>query len=344
MVWGDYDRTTLIYDAVHFPDAGIVRLYLPRLLNFSCILHTARYQVDGAVARPSRHLKHRRFETIDLRVGRVSPHVLTIGTDVAGNLQTSINRQTEEAFRGRRVIYTLLKNERFEWIRDWLTFHHEVHGADAVLIADNGSTNYSSEELRLFLESVPGYVMRQVLSVPLPWGPRGPQAGVDDGKYLQTALLNLVRDRFLSSALAVLNLDVDELLLRQGSRTIFERVQRWGLVTFPGEWRYPSEAAAPPLHKDHLYRDPGDKPCATKYCFRPNSRLGRMCLSVHGLERLNRRLFSGQKEFMFAHCRSISTSWKYDRSKTASPGMRIDPRTAAALESVFGKMSQSGSR
>jgi len=338
-IWQHYDRRTLIYDVVHLADAGVVRLYLPRLLNLSYLLKNATFQIDVTALRPVRHKVFRRFETFDFRVGAGSPRRLRISTDTGSEFEVPISTANPEVFRDRRVLYTLLKDEPLDWIRDWLLFHSKMHGADAVLIADNGSTRYSSAQLLHAVQAVPGYLTASVLSVPLPWGPRGHAPGVDDGKYLQTMLLNLTRDRFFAAARGVLNLDVDELLLRRGQSSVFDRVQRWGLVTFPGEWRYPVEAGQAICHEHHRFRDPTDKPCPPKYCFRPSSRLGRMCLSVHGLERLNRKLFSGKRDFMFLHCRNISTSWKYDRTKTAKSAMVLDRETDEALSAVFATSS-----
>jgi hypothetical protein len=340
--WQNYDRSTLVYDVVHLADIHVVRLYLPRLLNLEAIIKASTFRIDGKVLRPCRHKVNRRFETLDFKVSVRTPALFGISTLDEAEFQVPINAAMSKEFRDRRVMYTMQKDEALEWIQDWLLFHNRVHGADAVLIADNGSSKYSSDELFEAVKAVPGYLTARILSVPLPWGPRGPSPGVDDGKYLQTTLLNLTRDRFFRTASGVLNLDVDELLLKRGDSSVFDRVGRWGLVTFPGEWRYPAEAAVAIRHKHHRFRDPADKPCARKYCYVPSSRLGRMCLSVHGLERLNRKLFSGKRHFMFVHCRNISTSWKYDRAKAANSAMVLDRETDAALDGVFATSSTNG--
>jgi hypothetical protein len=333
--WERYDRQTLIYDIVHIENLGIVRVYLPRLLNLASLLNLAAFSIDGQRCFPKRHRVFRRFETLDFLSGIELPE--RFGLTLQGNpeIVAGVNRSFHEEYRGRRVIYTLLRNEKLEWIADWLTFHNEVHGADAVLISDNGSNRFSSLELLDAVRSIKGYQTCRILSVPLPWGPRGRAQGVDDGKFLQTALLNLTRDRFFADAAGVLNLDVDELLLRRGDVSVFDRVNRWGLVTFPGEWRYSGRDVISVRHSDHRFRDPFDKPCATKYCYKPASKLGRMCLSVHGLEKLSRKFFSGKRQYAFLHCRNISTSWKYDRTHFANPHMVLDSEAARILDAVF---------
>jgi hypothetical protein len=312
-----------------------VRVYLPRLLNLKKLWAGSTCSFDGVQLRPSRHRVYRRFETLDFKVGTSTPKIFGISTAEGAVFTVPINAATPNDFRNRRVLYTLLKDEKIEWIQDWLQFHNQIQGADAVLIANNGSTSYTSSQLLEAIEEVPGYVSARVLYVPLPWGPRGNAPGVDDGKYLQTTLLNLTRDRFFSAAHGVLNLDVDELLLRRGKSSVFDSIKRWGFMTFPGEWRYPSDVTGEIRHQHHRFRDGNDKPCATKYCFSPSSLLGKMCLSVHGLERLNRKLFSGSHDFLFLHCRNISTSWKHDRAKAANSAMVLDNETVAALDAVY---------
>ncbi len=341
-VWRHYDRSTLVYDVVHLAGAGVVRLYLPRMLNLGVLLANAGFALDGRPGKPLRHRVYRRFETMDLRCSTANVRTLGLILPQLGRFDLPVSTTSEKMFSGRRVIYTLLHNENLEWVQDWMLFHNRMHGADAALIADNGSSSYTSEQLLHALQAVQGYDATAVLSVPLPWGPRGRGRGVDDGKFLQTTLLNLTRDRFFGTACGVLNLDVDEILLRRREQSAFDKAGRLGFVTFPGEWRYPADDKRPVRHRDHRFFDPADKPCATKYCYRPRSFFGRMCLSVHGLERVNRKLFLAARDFVFLHCRNISTSWKYDRLKVASPRMQPDSEAAKAFDSVFDERRSHG--
>jgi hypothetical protein len=334
--WEFYDRSTLVYDAVFLPRQRTVRLLMPRLFNLEPLLASAQFSIDGVAVKPKRHAVFRRFETFDFTVEAETAKEITLQSPQLGAVDLALNAADYGLFENRRVIYTLLKNEPLGWIRDWLTFHRQVHGADAVLIADNGSTAYSIDDLRAAIRSVPGYDVCRLLSVPLPWGSRGSSPGLDDGKFLQTTLLNLVRDRFFQTAYGVLNVDVDELVVGSGRATVFERAQRWGYVTFPGEWRFARTLTETPRHADHLYRDPKVSGCATKYCFKPSSWLGRRCLSVHSLERISRKFFSGAREFKYLHCRAISTSWKYSRKTEFSSDMVLDDNAKQVFETVFG--------
>ncbi len=334
--WQRYDRDTLIYDAVHLPGENLVRVYLPRTYNLSGIVRGASFLIDGRPAPKPRHRTNRRFETLDFSVGARAPSVVTMKTDRLGEISTQVARGDGDLFAGRNVLYTMLSNERLEWIRDWMSFHRKEHGADAVLIAHNVTEAYTSAELEDAIRSVPGFRAAEVITVPLPWGPSHREKGVDDGKFLQTTLLNLARDRFLMRARAVLNCDVDELVVRTGDRSIFDAADRWGYATFWGKWYYPAGSIDHPRHADHRLFDPGQKRCPTKFVFRPDSLLGRRCLSVHSLERLNRRIFAERSEFSFIHCWSVSNSWKFDRRSTMRQNLVEDPEVRALLARTIG--------
>jgi hypothetical protein len=144
-------------------------------------------------------------------------------------------------------------------------------------------------------------------------------------------LLNLARTRFLGRAKAVLSIDVDELVLPVDGRSVFDAAQAswWGMVSFPGHWRYAS-GSEQPVHRDHLWFNEQDEACPPKYCYRPDSLLGRSPLGVHGLEWISWRWFPRPSAFSFMHCRSISTNWKVVRQ---NPQARL--QRDAVLESLF---------
>jgi hypothetical protein len=241
----------------------------------------------------------------------------------------------------------MLRNERLDWVRDWLLFHQREHGADAALITNNGSTDYASADLLAAMRSVPGYATAQVLDAPLPWGPFQFEKGVDDAKFLQTALLNLTRDRFFPNAVGVINTDVDELVVRTGDRTAYDIARRWGYATFRGSWHYARPTGRPLRHADHILIDPAEKPCPTKYVYVPASLLGRGCLSVHSHEKIGRNFFK-TSELHFLHCRGISTSWKIPRGQEASERLVEDAEAQAAFARSLaypgGRSSADGTR
>jgi hypothetical protein len=327
--WARYDDRTLVYEAVAMP--GKVRLYLPRTFNLWPLVAGARAAIDGRPVPLPRRRTHRRFETLDLPHAGAPPAEVTLTSPAIGTITLPVASGDAAAFDKRRVVYTMLRNERLEWVRDWLLFHQREQGADAALITNNGSTDYTSGDLLAAMCSVPGYAVLQVLDAPLPWGPFQFEKGVDDAKFLQTTLLNLARDRFFPGAAGVLNADIDELVARRGERTAFEIARRWGYATFRGSWHYAPPLDRPPRHADHVLVDPDERQCPTKYVYVPASFLGRGCLSVHSHEKISRNLFkTGALHFL--HCRGISTSWKIPRKGEERSGLVTDPMAEKAFD------------
>ncbi len=331
--WTRYDDRTLVYEAVAMP--GKVRLYLPRTFNLWPLISGAEVKIDGRPVPLPRRRTWRRFETLDLPHKGAPPAEVTLTSPALGTVTLPVASGNSAPFDGRRVVYTMLRNERLEWVRDWLLFHHREHGADAALITNNGSTDYSSVDLLAAMRSVPGYATAQVLDAQLPWGPFQFEKGVDDAKFLQTTLLNLARDRFFPNAIGVINADVDELVVRTGERTAYDIARRCGYATFRGSWHYASPTDRPLRHADHILIDPAEKLCPTKYVYVPGSVLGRGCLSVHSHEKIGRNFFKTD-ELHFLHCRGISTSWKIPRSGEERSGLRPDPLAEAAFARSFG--------
>lgn len=327
--WQRYDDRTLVYEAVAMP--GRVRLYLPRTFNLWPLIAGAEIRIDGRPVPLPRRKTFRRFETLDLPWKGAAPAAVTLASPALGTVTLPVASGEGTRYDGRRVVYTMLRNERLDWVRDWLIFHQREQGADAALITNNGSTDYSSGDLLATMRAVPGYAVAEVLDAPLPWGPFQFEKGVDDAKFLQTTLLNLVRDRFFPGAAGVLNADVDELVIRRGARTAFEVARRWGYATFRGSWHYAPPLDRAPRHADHVLVDPAEKLCPTKYVYVPSSLLGRGCLSVHSLEKVGREFFK-TRDLHFLHCRGISTSWKIARGQEERAGLVEDAEARAAFE------------
>lgn len=333
--WERYDADTLIYDVIWQPHKNRIRLFLPQPLNFEAPLMSAQFLVDGIATKP-KLTRFQRFAIIDIKTA-AQPHNLRIVTSDAA-VDVPINIADANRYAGRNVLYTMLKNDDIAWIIDWITAHQRNHGADAVIIANNGSTAYTSQALHAAISAVPGIAVADVIDVPLSHAPKiktATQLGL--AKFLQTACLNLVRDRLLYRARAVLNCDVDELVVGQDGASIFDATVAsvFKYKTFHGYWRFLESDTASPRHADHLAGDQYHVTCPSKYCIVPDSLFGRMCWSVHSLENVNRHIFRPRGQFRFYHCRGISTSWKSQRPGTSKQAGPLDPETQAFMQATF---------
>src|SRR5262249_39706879 len=90
-----------------------------------------------------------------------------------GDFAIQLSPHNHDIFHGRRVIFTMSKNNPIEWILDWARFNRDVHGADAVLIYDNGSTAYDSATLSAALKTVADIACSVVVEWPYRYGPQG---------------------------------------------------------------------------------------------------------------------------------------------------------------------------
>jgi hypothetical protein len=206
-------------------------------------------------------------------------------------------------------------------------FYRAEHGADGVLIYDNGSTLYPPAQLQAGLRAAFSDMVVHVVSWPFAYGPQGGQAGAVNGReapwdsdYCQTGSLQHARLRLLRQARSVLNVDIDELVLGPGGDTVFEATERspGGFIKFSGQW---ISAATPGVvtaqtsrHADFVYRDRREvRVCPPKWCVVPGRHDPfRTSWSVHNLfgSRHNRRI---DDRFTYRHMTAISNSWKEDR-------------------------------
>ncbi|MEM9788548.1 MAG: hypothetical protein AAF801_18765, partial [Pseudomonadota bacterium] len=200
--WDRYDVDTLIYDSVWRPERGLLSLYLPKLLNFAEPLQDCAFSLGDQMITPKIR-KYARFDRLDFNaIPTEQPFRLITPQDA---IDLAISPAATDRFARRNVIYAMVRDDDLTWIRDWVLAHQRNHGADAVLIANNGSTAYSSDLLAKTIADVPGIAVADVLDVPLPYGPAPKTASaVGFAKFLQTACLNLVRDRFFAKSKAVL--------------------------------------------------------------------------------------------------------------------------------------------
>ncbi len=329
-----YDLHTLVYDAVHLPDIASVRLFCPPLLNLAPILREAEIRLDGDRVRLHRRRRHRRFETFDI-TARARPDRLSVRWR-GWRAEASVHADTDAApFAGHNCLLTMSRDNPLRWVRDWAAFHAAEQGATAALVFDNGSTAYSAQALLDTLAGVAGLDVVRVAVVDLPYGPVPLRGNRSKALFLQTALLNVARYRFLARARAVLQNDVDELVVSRSGRSVFDATvaSRAGFVKFRGFWRTPDASGAEmPLHRHHSGILDDAKPSPAKYCIVPSGGLRRHAWNVHNLDWL---LFSKRfesAEFHYLHCHALSTRWKSATSRTRRAPTGIDPQARALLD------------
>ncbi|MFA8441434.1 hypothetical protein [Yoonia sp.] len=330
----DYDDTTLIYDCFYSAERRQVIAYLPKMLAYTQLIQGAQFSVDNVPVKPT-VVKRRLFDRLSFPTA-IAPKNLQIQLDGC-QLTLPVLLEDTEAFADQNCLYTIQKDQDLNWIGDWADFHVKEQGATAVLICDNGSTRYTPEDVLKMLRSVAGLRAVAVVNVPFSWGPaKGLTRRHGRTKFLQVAMMNAMRDRFLRKARAVLNCDVDELFFRKGTTTCFDKAARpLGFVAMNGEWRFAAPSDRPVRHVDHWMKEANPPSCAPKYCAAPSHGLGRLTWGIHGLEPITRRLMPVSKDFKMVHCRNISNSWKVDRTARTGKTLTPDEDLKERLEEIF---------
>ncbi|MEP2029869.1 MAG: hypothetical protein ABJI96_14300 [Paracoccaceae bacterium] len=279
------------------------------------------------------------FDTIDIKVGAGGHQATCAFFEKEFGLTASEMDST--TFSRKRVLYTLSKNNDPAWIKDWMHFHHVNHGSDAVLLCDNGSEQYDCEGLLDELRSVNGYNAIKVVLADFPYMPaldscRNPHACL----FVQSAMINLAATRGLRPARSVLACDIDELVLPHGGKSVFRQTEAsiLGTVAFNGRWTYPEDNQIV-AHASHYMVQPDSPVSRSKYCFRPDSYMGRGELDVHtihgGLRNQILRQLSKISAFSYIHCHDISTAWKWSRNSKSFDNLTKEQSIKQTLESAF---------
>jgi hypothetical protein len=316
-----FDWDTLFYDVYRVGENIVMQG--PPLFNLAAPVLSAqplrnRY---GPLFQRTRRVERINASEIWLRD---SADRLTLDTTL-GTFDIAVQPTEIQRFAGRRVLHTLSKDNEVRWIIDWIRYHERVHGADAVLFYDNGSSRYSASELQAELTAAFPDMVVVVVSWPFKYGPQGGMAGAVNGQeapwdsdYCQAGSLQHARLRFLRLARSVLNADIDELVV--GPESIFAAAESapGGFVKFPGQWVTSATPRAVTLadcrHGDFLHRDLRETDsCPPKWCVVPSACDDRRhSWSVHNLfgSPANKLV---SNDFSFRHFKAISNNWKGDR-------------------------------
>lgn len=330
--YGDkFDAETLFYDAF-FGSRGRIVLLGPPFLNLKPAMDMARITALPSGADCP-------FEIRELdRHGQV--HVTApqgterlVLTASFGTVEITVQPSEVDIFAGRRVMFTQSRNNDIAWILDWVRFSRDIHGADAVLIYDNGSTRYRPDELAEAIAGLDGIAAVRVVDWPYKFGPQGWDATRWwDSDFGQHGVWEHGRRRFLEAAASVQCSDVDEFILPLRGRSLFAAAEAspTGVLRYAGRWVIGLEGLEPPparpgrRHKDYTVTR-RERPvrklgvltvdadrCPPKWTLVPHRIADGQQWKIHSIGgHVASRLMT--QEFSYRHFREISDSWKYER-------------------------------
>ncbi len=227
-----FDATTLLYDALDLGDGEAV-LLAPPLFNLADEIAATTFTGDGEICRADikTYDRHAQIWLTGIRANAVQAR------GPIGDITIPLSPSHSEMFRDRRVIFTISKDNPVAWILDWVRFNRDIHGADAVLIYDNGSAAYDGATLSQALQSIRGIACSVVVEWPYPRGAQGTNSR-DHADVCRLGAWEHARWCFLQHARSAMNSDVNELVLSQDGRSVFEAAERshYGFVRYRGRW------------------------------------------------------------------------------------------------------------
>lgn len=355
------DRATLFHDVFHGPGPDEITCMGPPIDRVVPPLDGLRFEAKGVAGPIAVTVQAPRIVTqpctrVTLRGAGLDRARTVDVVSGAVRVRVPVRDRQGSIFAGRRILSTLSKDNPLTWIRDWAAYHAAVHGTDAVIIYDNGSTAYGLDELAATLAAVPGIAASAVVDWPYPYGASLPPFRAN---YCQTGMLDHWRRQFAPLARSVLNQDVDELAVGPGSVHDAIETSDWSALRLDGRWvERPgvtrADEARALRHLDctflriDLDRPPPGKrlPMRPKWAAVPARCGDDLEWGVHEVypvaeARAKDRSWEGRPAaFGFRHFRQISTDWRMHdrwRGEPYDPSLHaFDRELAAGLETAFG--------
>jgi hypothetical protein len=332
----NYDTHTLFYDCVYLRDRRAFMFTAPRFFNLWRTFRAA-LRLDGEPARGLARYRFPKFEQVLLR----GPADARLSLELEGAVHPIVARpEISGRFAGLNAAVTMNKDNDPGWIEDWARYLVRVHGLQALVIYDNGSTSYSVDELSRRLADRVELQQLCVVSAPFPYGSNQQGRGWEiRPKFLQPALLNLARTEILRRARAVLNVDIDEVVMSRSGASVFDlSAAHPNLpVKLPGQWAFPSPQTEGAVgHAAHVWRSVPPRRSNKKWCAVPGGLLSRMGWYVHHIGGELFRLSPAPEGMEVIHCRATSTGWKSSKNRFNLPDrLERDPELETFMAEHF---------
>ncbi len=326
-----FDRTTLVYDVVWQAREGRYLFTAPPFANLWPLLRDGLRR-DGRKVTP-RLLRQAKYDQAVLPGPEGALSLVIDGVETPLTPRPDLS----DGFRGRNAAVTMNKDNPPDWVVIWARHHVRHHGLQAVLIHDNCSTAYDAADLARALAAVPGLDRVAVARAPFPYGTTDKvEAGEVRPNYLQPALLNLARTDLLRQARAVLNADIDELVLNRSGRSVFDVAARspFRAARLPVYWADPPpETEGPAPQTAHRFRLSPKPRTPRKWCAVPQGWLSRLGgWHVHHVGGELFKLVPEDKAHEVVHCRATSTGWHpFKRRHHDDDARSEDPELVALM-------------
>jgi hypothetical protein len=303
---GDYDYHTLLYDIFLKTDNKTITALGPPPLNLEQQLLPAHIKVNSHELPLTVLTCHKKLIILEA----TSPAPLSSGTSavicLANGQQKTITLSISTQPKGLSLV-TVQKNNKLQWIRDWISYYRNEFGIQHVYIYDNNSDNQET-----LIETLSNS------ATVIPWNfPHGIKHR-SGNKFCQVGALNHFKHRFGEDTI-IFNFDIDELLVVRNPK--IKRALFHGKMMRFNSYTVPFAATATPNYsfRDFSYREKAPRDSGSKYVMKGNLP---GLMNVHHFNpaaRFWHRLSPGSwkrtplvppDDAYFLHYRGITTNWK----------------------------------
>ncbi|MCD7058740.1 hypothetical protein [Pelagibacterium xiamenense] len=323
--WAAFEDRALVYDCFRSADGSEIVLACPPPCTLLPQWEAARFTArpSGKPLTPRLHIS-RSTMTATLTGAPEGTTGVTL-TFEGQNFDLPVRPNLAEAFAGRRVMFTMNKDNDLAWIALWADWHAKLHGVDAIVVFDNASTRYAPSDIETTLAAIPGMKTVAVPSWPYRYGPVDPAVLFHPywANFLQVASFRTTVSRLAPKAQGILNCDIDELV---GGPDAFAALAGSpdGLVMLKGTWVETAIAPEDARHAYHLryrYRHKNrlKSICANKWLIdpqRPWAQDPAFTPMMHRIYGLSKSTSRRAPALPFFHFQAINTNWKEERNMT----------------------------
>lgn len=350
--WDGFEDRALVYDVFWHLDGSQVLLVCPPPMNLEEHWLKASFKAmpSGKVIQPKIH-NIRSSMTIalqDVALGQTHIEITFAGQKFMAEIMPNL----ADEFDGSCVMFTMSQNNPLSWIAEWARYHQSMHGVDAIIFFDNGSSVYKPEDIEKTLAEVPGIKKVLVMSIPYRYGPHDPGVIFHRfwANFLQVSTFSMVLRRFAGKAFGLLNVDIDELAAPVSGGDVFKMAHESidGLYRMRGNWvesvvesgvtdPMPSHPAFRMVRKDFRH-----KLNAKKWALDPSRNwLADLDMhpSVHRIMNMPKPMHKRAPMGLFWHFKGINTNWKEKRNRSNRLNSLTHHRPAE-LQNMFAKFLQ----
>ena len=315
---GAYDTHTLLYDVFLKADNKTITALGPPPLNLEQQLLPAHIEINGRELPLTVHTCHKKLIILEA----TSPAPLSNDTAavicLANEQQQTITLSASTPPDGLSLV-TVQKNNKLQWIRDWISYYRNEFGIQHVCIYDNNSDNQET-----LIETLSDF------ATIIPWNfPHGIRHR-SGNKFCQVGALNHFKHRFGQNTV-IFNFDIDELLVCPNPQ--IKRALCHGKMLRFNSYTVPFAATATPDYsfRDFSYREKAPRNSGSKYVMKGNLPGFMNVHHFNPVARFWHKLLPRSRkrtplvppdDAYFLHYRGITTNWKVhnrDRLKAADP-------------------------